>query len=369
MTISEQPPDPADSVPSSPPRPRMTFWEWLGGGAVLSSFSPTFYRLAARQSLIWAVIFFVLFGTVISVLQSVSLYRMMRSVTSEIRDLYTEEQVPAVTITNGVAEVEGPEPAVLLDEQRMLIVFDTTGAYTGIDRSRYDQGILLTRTSFIVLNQDGRYQETPLIQVQQMVGQDPLILDQETVPQYWTTLSTWFGIGAFVGLVIWHVFIRVAFVVLVGLALWGLARLFGSTTELGPVLIVGIYALVPTLYLRFLMSLVPISFIGLTTIIYLILWGVFLIITLSSPRAVEVPAGKEAYFLPQYPVRAWRALIGLPLLVDFVVQMLSVPHHNPYITWGLAVLTFVVLLLVSRLPALQPEPPASSGPSADVPAA
>ena len=125
--------------------------EWLGAGFVLPCISPAFYRLAVRRRVISAVLFFLLFGLVITGLTTIGVGRTILSAGEDIRQAFEEGDFPEITIEDGVAMVDAPQPLVLFDEDGRVVVIDTTDTYKELDRSRYYQGFLLTRTSLYIL--------------------------------------------------------------------------------------------------------------------------------------------------------------------------------------------------------------------------
>jgi hypothetical protein len=334
-----------------PPVPKMSLLDWLAG-LVFSTFSPTYYFIAARQSLGPALAFFVLFALIASTLQTIPIAVGMSTVKSEISQQFEDSNFPDITISNGIAEVTGPQPNIFLDEQGLLIAIDTSGEMTRIDRNRYIQGMLLTRTEIHLLNDDGRYQQESLTELQPLLG-DPFILNAETAPVYWQRITTWAVIGSFITLILWNTFVRIAYILAFGLVLWGIAVLVRKGTGFTPVLITGILALVPALFLRALLSLTGVQFTFLTTLIYLPLWAIFLT-TALIPRKIEgKPARAAEYFSFIHPLRTWRALIALPLIADLVAMLIVPDLHHWGITYVLAAMTFMILFVVSLLPLAQ----------------
>jgi hypothetical protein len=349
---------------TEPSVPKMSLLDWLAG-LVLATFSPTYYFVAARQSVIPALAFFVLFALIITIFQTVPAAIGLSMATPEIQQVFEDENFPDITIANGIAEVEGPQPQIFVDEEGIFMAADTSGEITQIDRNRYYQGMLLTRTDLHVLNQSGRYQQTPLSEVQTVLG-DPFVLNAETAPVYWQRFVTWFSIGTFVTLILWNTFVRMAYILALGLVFWGIAALIRRGTGLKPVVITGILALVPALFLRAMLSLpdftLPWGNFGLTTLLYLPIWAVFLILALLPRKVAGKPARASEYFSFLHPLRSWRALIALPLIADLVAMLVVPTLHHWGITVGLALVTFGALFAVSLLPLAQAgaQPPAES---------
>ncbi len=322
---------------------------WLAAGWVLSCFSPTFYYRAARRRVGGAILFFVVFGLVITSLQTLGLIRSLVQAGLEIRRAFEAGDFPEITISGGVAEVSGPQPRVLIDDPSVLVVLDTTGQYTEIDRRRYTQGFLLTRTTLIVLSQQGQYQEIPLSDLQAALGTDPIVINGDTATNYWTIFAAIFSVIAWVFLAVWNILVRIAYLAVIALVFWGVAALIRPGTGFGPVLVAGLYALIPAEYARFLLSEVRFGFLGLFTILLLPLWAAAVAAALI-PRP-PAPASDSAadYFRADHPLRFWRVLIALPLLADFALEIVF-DWKLWYVTWGLAFLTLIALLAASLWP-------------------
>ena len=332
----------------SQPNGLLSVGEWFLASWALPCFSPSFYHYAARRRLGWAVAFFFVLGLTITVLQVMSATRGMVQAGLKIQNEYKTGNIPEIIIAKGVARVSGPQPLVLVNENRMLIVLDTTGKYTSIDRKRYNQGILLTRTNIAILNNTGRYQEMPLISLHPMLG-DPFILNHDTVLRYWAMITI-IGMTA-VGLVllVWNLLVRLAYLALLALPIWGVAVLIRRGIDFGQVFSVGLYALVPTLYLRFLLGMVNIKFVALFTILLLLIWIVALWFALM-PRTVEpVSSSVFDYFRTERPLRAWRALLLLPMLVSFALEMIF-SWNDWRVIWAIALVCSVLVLAVSVQP-------------------
>lgn len=334
---------------------------WLAAGWVLSCFSPTFYYRAARRRVGSAILFFVVFGLAITGLQTLGLVRGLVQAGLEIRRAFEAGDFPEITISGGEAEVSGPQPRVLLDDPDVLVVLDTTGQYTEIDRGRYASGFLLTRTTLSFLNQQGQYQEISLSDLQQALDTDPIVLNGETATTYWTVFAAIVSLAGLVFLAVWNTVVRLAYLALIALVLWGVAALIRPGTGFGPVLATGLYALVPAEYARFLLSEVRFGFLGLFTLLLLPLWAAALAAALI-PRT-PAPASNSAadYFRAEHPLRFWRALIALPLLTDFALEIIF-DWKLWYVTWALAFLTLIALAAISLWPLLaKPNAPAQMG--------
>jgi hypothetical protein len=322
---------------------------WFAAGWVLPCFSPTFYAHAARRRVASAIAFLFLVAFIATGLHTLGAIRGLVQAGAEIQQEFASGRFPEITITDGVAEVNGPQPFVLVDQTGMLVVFDTTGVYTGIDRSRYSQGILLTRTTIVVLNAQGQYQEIPLSDLQQAFDADPIDINGETVVSFWAGFSVIATIVVGVFLFLWYTVVRLAYLALIALVLWGVAALIRPGVGFGPVLITGIYALVPAIYLHFLLGQISVTFIFLFTLLFVPLWIAALALALMTRAAAPASDSVTDYFKSERPVREWRALLALPLLLDFALEVIF-QWKAWYVTWPLAFLTFGALVLVSLWP-------------------
>lgn len=225
-----------------------------------------------------AVGFFIAFTFLLTLAQSLAIAGYLFINTSQaingIFNSYASGQAPIVTITNGTAEISGIQPRIFTDENRTFIAFDTSGAFSSIDRQKYLHGFLLTRTSALILYQ-GFYQEIPLIDLQKQLGSDPLILNSVTVSSYWASLAAgiWVLLSALLWL--WNTVVRFGFIFIVALLVAGVLAFIRPSTGFRPVLITGLYAVVPVTYVRLLFSF-GFDFPDLSFFILLPIWAIAL---------------------------------------------------------------------------------------------
>jgi hypothetical protein len=314
---------------------------WLLSGFVMPLGSFSFFRKMAQRRVGMAILFFFIFTLTVSTISSIAAAEKLNSFSSEIRKSFQDGTIPEIVIRNGTAEVNGPQPAVLLDEtntsgQRIFVAIDTTGTYNQIDRTQYDEGFLLTRTDFQLLNNTGRYQTIPLSELNTAFKADPLIINAETMVNAWAILSIILVIAFFILLVIWNSLVRLMFLAAIALIFWGLISLFRPNTDFGPIIISGIYAIVPVIYINFLFGLFNISFPFLQTILLIPLW-IFVLFAFLS---------KEDFFTKDRPSRLWRALLGIPMLLAFVIGFLFTYQNHEYVSLGTAILTILVLAAI-----------------------
>ncbi len=314
---------------------------WLFSGAVLPMGSATFYRKAVQRSVGGAILFFLLFTLVISILSTITIGVNMFLVIAGIQQAYANGEVPQIVIRNGIAEVDGPQPFILIDDstpstQPSFVAVDTSGEINEIDTQRYDQGFLLTRTELHIVNQQGDYQVLPLAELNTAFEKDPIIINGDTVSRAWGALSVFVVIFMFIFLVLWHSLLRLMIIATIALVIWGIVSLAKPNTGFGPIIISGLYAIVPAIYFSHLFSRAGVSFPGLQTFFLMIFWTAGLILCLADLK-----------FLPDdQPLRLWTALIGLPMLILYSADMIwqiPAPYGAP-ILWVVTFLTVLVLV-------------------------
>jgi len=335
---------------------------WLGelgqffSGFVLPLGSFTFYRKSAQKSVGIAILFFSIFTLTVTFLASVGVGITFLAMGNDIRTSFEDGTIPEIIIRNGVTEVDAQQPLIFFDNQgessdRTFVAIDTTGVLTEIDRTQYDQGFLLMKRELHVLNNNGRYQVIPLSELNSAFGTDPIIINAETAAKGWTAFSIIVAIVVFIALVVWNSIIRLMYLCLIALVLWGIASLLRPNTGFGPVIITGIYALVPAIYIHHLLSRVNLSFFGLQTILLMPIWAIALYISLA-------PAD---FFARERPLRPWRTLIGLPLLLVMAVDVIWSFEYGDVVSWILMFLTIAALAVIGILPRLQERQPDSPG--------
>ncbi len=329
---------------------------WFFSGAVLPMGSLSFYRQAARRRVGVALLFFFILTIFITLLTTLNVAVSMSTLVKDIHAAYQQGKIPSITISNGIAQVQGPQPAIFLDDVTsngaMLIAVDTTGQITEIDQSRYTQGILLTRTELHLLNPGQPYQRLPLSELNAAFGTDPLVINEQTVSTAWVTFSAILTVLVFIALVLWNSVVRLMFIAMLALILWGIGTLLRPQIGYGPFIITGLYAIVPAIYISYLLSRSQVSFPGLQTILLLVFWAAGLVGALSN----------EKFFAMDLPPRLWTALLGVPMLLWLVIDVfVKLPSPaGPIILWAVVILTGTALVAVRlffHLTAMQSAPP------------
>ncbi|MFQ5944372.1 MAG: DUF1189 family protein [Anaerolineales bacterium] len=266
---------------------------WLGRGFFQTLYSLQFYRAATQKSLIDAILFFVVFGTLLTIISTFNLSRNLSSVADDIEQAFATGEFPEIVIENGLATVRARQPLILLKGEGKIAILDTTGAYQSIDTSRYTQGFLLTRDSLHAYS-DGDYQVVQLRDLNNTFG-NPIVVSRDTALDFWRSFTPILSVVAFIGIGLWNLLVRFMGLTLLAVLVWGVLSAFNIRSEYGPVLTLGIYALVPAVYISFLLGSIGISFCGFQTGLLLVIWVLVARWVLKANAASEPPAQlKEA---------------------------------------------------------------------------
>jgi hypothetical protein len=325
---------------------------WFGAAFVLPCFSLSFYRRAVQGSMLIAMAFFFLFAFTITALQTLGLVRSMLVVGGRIWDVHARGSFPDIRISGGVAEVDGPQPFTIYEERGTLVALDTTGEIMDIDRSRYHQGLLLTRRHLILLTPQGEYNRIGLSDLQMAAASGPIFLDGDTITGTMAALATTISIFGFLLYFLLNSLARLAVLILFALIFWVAAFILRKEASFGEIASVGIYAIVPATYLHLLFSQAGFEFFGMYTLVFFVLWVMALFAAYYPLQIGGRAPGLRGYLRSERPLRAWRALLGLPLLSLLGAQMVM-DWENWALAWGAFGLTMLVLVLVSLVPLLK----------------
>jgi hypothetical protein len=334
---------------------------WFLSGFVLPLGSFSYYRKASQKSAGQAVLFFLLFTITASFFASIGMGVTLQAVGNEIRQSFEDGTVPEIVIRDGVAEVDGPQPVIVADIQdgtspRTIVIIDTTGRTRQIDTSQYDQGFLLKERELHILNQNGRYQVLPLEELNTMFGTDTIVIDANSATRGWRVFAILFAFIIFFALILWNSVVRLMFISLVALVMWGVVSLFRPNTEFGPVIVSGIYSLVPAVYISHLFNRAGAPIPCLQTLLFLSAWILALFITFSPMD----------FFARERPARLWRAWLGAPFLLVLAVDLILTFQYGEIVSWALFILTGIALAIAGVFPlartgqASPPEPPMAS---------
>lgn len=311
---------------------------WYGMGFVLPCSGLLFYRYAARRKIMSGILFFILFTTVVTGLQVMGIGWAFNENLPSIEKGYDTGEIPIITITNGIASVgDAQQPMILLDEDETVVIVDTSGEIIEIDRYRYSKGLLLTKSSLHLLS-NGRYREVPLSEINMIFKQDTIVFDKDLVSRMWNMFLAGIMILIFVFLILWNTVMRFMFISTIAVILWGLFLLFRPKTHFGDVLTAGVYAIVPVLYLDYLLGSIDINFFGLQTILLLLVWLMVLVFNRD-----ELPPTKEI------PLRGWRAVLGIPMLVVFALGTVFSGRQDGLWSWTVAVLTIIAMVVTNYM--------------------
>ena len=322
----------------------------FGAGFVLSGCSPSFYYYAARRHVQTAVLFFIFFGLLLAGVETGRVVYKMQPARNTVNTAFNEGKFPAITIANGEAAVHGPEPFVVVDDGRTLVVFDSTGHYTGeeLANGRYQSGVILTKTKLVNINDQGQVQIMPL---------NLPFLRQQTIEinaRWVQRVLSGAQAAVFLGLAFWHVLLRFVYVALLALVVWVVAAQVKPGVGFVPVLTTGLLAVVPATYAHYLLDRVEMDFFGLFTLLLLLGWGVSLAAAVGERQVGDFLRG-------QRPLRAWRALIGIPMMAVLVLDAIYKWSNGAAIVWLTAVITYLVLFALELLAAQVAAPGMKSG--------
>ena len=325
-------------------------------GLVLPLGSLTFYRKASQRRVAVAILFFLLLTCGITVFVTIKGAASLWSFQNDIQKSFDEGKFPEITIQDGIAQVKGAQTRVLMDDPQMFVAIDTTGQYTGIDRSKYQQGFLLTRDTLYFLSQNGQYRSIPLSEVNTAFNQNPIVINAQTSIYYWQIFSVIFAVFLFLILILWNTVVRLMYVAMLALLVWGVASLIRPNVGFGPIIITALYALVPAIYISDLFDLAKVSFPGLQTLLFIPFWAAGLFAYFSSTD-----------FFRDKPLRLWRALIGVPLLLVLLIDIFITNYpYEAGIAWGVAVLTMLGLAAAALFTRLNRPGPLEAAPIAPI---
>jgi len=321
-------------------------FQWLFAGLVLPCISGGYYRRGIQRGSFPAALLIIILGLFTAGLGTLGFIQGMLTITEEIRGAFLTGKIPEIVIQGGIARVNAPQPLVLLNQDGMIAAVDTTGAVSYIDQRYYSRGVLLTRTELHLLGNSGEYQRLPLSELHTVFSANPILLNAQTVLNAWNQVSAILSLVLLVGMGLVNTLVRLAYVALLGLLVWGAVSLLLAKTNFGLIYTVGLYASVPAMYLNYLLGLVRVNFLFLHTLLLLVIWSVALVLVFKNQ-------GKHS----EAPLRLWRAWIGLPLLVVMALNIVFQWPQGGTIVWVAAVLTLAALITDAFFaPSPEPEP-------------
>lgn len=314
---------------------------WFFSGAILPMGSLSYYRKAAQKSVGSAILFFVVFTVVISTLSAIAIAVEIFSFNESIQSAYANGEVPEINISNGIAQVNGEQPFIMIDGvdssgQSMFVAVDTTGKIRDIDTNEYSQGFLLTRTELHMVTPQNGYQVVPLSELNSMFERDPIMINAQTVSQAWGVISTGIVVLVFIWFILWNTVVRLMIISMLALIIWGIITLMKPNTGFGPIIITGLYAIVPAIYLSHLLSRSNFAFPGVQTFFLLAFWVAGLMANLMNIK----------FFADGHALQLWAALLGLPMLLMYIVDIFwefPLPY-GPIILWVVTLMTWFALI-------------------------
>jgi hypothetical protein len=338
MTIAEQ-----ETPLTSTGQEAGTGAGWFFAGLVLPFVSRRFYRIVSRKSLGVAFLFFFFFTSLMTIASTLQISRNFNEMQVELEQAIESGLIPTITISNGVAIVDAPQPYIILDQSRELVALDTSGRIERIDRDRYDRGILLTRTEIHALNERGEYQVIPLSDLNAMF-RDPLVANEETILSTWGQIAGLLRVIVLIGLGLWNLLARMIVIIMLGLLLWGITTMIRPGTQFNPILITGIYAFVPAIYLDVILSRIGLNFFLMQTLIFIGIWITALAFVFQKMKPVDDHTWQRN--------RLNDSLVAIPFLVVLFVDSIFAPDWGRWVLPGLGFATFLSLVwLGTRLEA------------------
>lgn len=250
------------------------FIQWFVRGLVQPIYSLPFYRSGLKKGLGWAICFFLFFSLMQTAYTTLRFATGISEVPQDLEEIESSGELRSVTIENGIASVDGTQPWIVSDE-RSFIGIDITGEISKIDRSRFDNGILLTKTSLQVLNPGGEYQEYELRDINATFG-DPIVIDEDTMNKAWKVFSSVMLIVVGGGSFIWNFAVRLVYLAVIAAIMWGIAQTWRKDAEYRDVLVTGIYVSVPVIYLYWLINLLSPVCLCVHTMILFVGWTIVL---------------------------------------------------------------------------------------------
>jgi len=113
----------------------------------------------------------------------------------------------------------------------------------------------------------------------------------------------------------------------------------------------GLFAVVPATYANYLLDRARIDYFGMFTLLLLLGWAFSLVAAAGKRQSGDFLRGTR-------PLRAWRALLGIPMLVLFVLDYVYQWSYGALIVWIAAVVTYAVLFgleFLTAQPDVQPD--------------
>lgn len=265
----------------------LQFVQWFFRGLVQPVYSLPFYRKGIKKGLGWAIFFLFFFALIQTAIIGVRFATGMSQTSENTEDFPDMGDLESITIEDGVARVEGTQPWVTSDNEYFFGI-DTTGEITEIDESRYDNGILLTRTTLHTLS-EGDYQRYALRDINATFG-NPIVINEEVLNRFWGIFSNVLLVVIIVGSFLWHFVARLALLALLALFLWAVTQSWRKETEYSEVLITGIYVSVPFIYLNWAWNQIGLACFCVSAFVLVVGWAIVLRLVLPPKETTpDIP--------------------------------------------------------------------------------
>ncbi len=222
--------------------------------------SPSTFKDVLRMNLGSVLLVLAVLALATAFYRTVHLYSNVYSGLGELAKGY-EENLPPLSIQDGVATVEGEQPAIYpkpdsvekgADPHRFVVIYDTTGNTAKIP-AKYRGGILVTSDTLILKNNEYSTREIPISELHQLTGD--IVLDGEFIER---SKGKWAGILAAAGaffLLIAAVISKLIHALLLGLVGLTMAGFRGGLTY-GASFKLALFALTPAVLLEIALGLV-----------------------------------------------------------------------------------------------------------------
>ncbi len=311
---------------------------WIGASFVLPLASPGFYQQAARRPTRWALAFYTLLISIITLLTILGNSRDLYAAQRQLLTLAAENGFPVITIQDGQTSATGTQPFTILDEETALFVIDTTGQLTEIDQDKYISGVLLTTDELHILNLF-EYRKLDLDELHTMLGQNPIVLDQTWFEEALAGLTSIFFVLFTIVLLIWNFVFRSIYMLMLAWMIYTTTLIFNRTSAIHfkKTLAMGLYASLPAMVFYYLFTLIGIYTPFLQSFLLLAFWGVALYLSERDPN--------EAAEMPQI-TKIWLVPLGVPMLLALA---LNVVYHWSEASTPLSLLTVATIGLIAYL--------------------
>lgn len=307
---------------------------------VLPCMSPSFYYHASKRKLAHAIVFLLAFGMILASVKMLSIAGAMQTVRRSVTDLFASTRVPSITISEGYAKIDSPQPVVLADSQEMLIVLDSTGAYDGdeLRTGRPNGGLIVSRDQVTLLNEQGETLIIPFSGLKRWPWFN-LRIDASVAARL--VLVT--QLILFVGWALWFTWIRLMYLGLLATLVSALSSLSNRHIDISTLLITGIFATVPATYMSHLFEQMGGALYGRFTLFLMLAWATGLVAVILPRKEGDLLRGRR-------PLRPWRALAGVPLLLAMALEPLYHGPNAPVILAVAGVVTALLFLLFTLMP-------------------